>query len=335
MGQPDFGPDGVAQNTFAILRQRQVRFVGVNGPDATINVHLKRAAPTAKELKILPGTCNGFKLRYHQGNSNAVTPTAIAESSTACSLHMAAHATFYTCGSSISVGNDRSAGTLGCLVRDAQGILYGLSNNHVSGSCNYAPAGLPIIAPGVADVSPLNPYPFTLGIHSRQLSMRMGDPSSVDALDNSDAAIFQIVNDAPISSMQRTFYDTPPSCVDIAPGMQVEKVGRSSERTTGTVRSEVVGSFPIVYSAPQYNFSGTVYFEPLYVVYGVGDRFSEAGDSGSLVTYVDSQGLRHGVGLVVAGLDDSSAPGQKCSLVLPLKPILDRLQLTLVTQHNC
>ena len=39
----------------------------------------------------------------------------------------------YTCGSSISVANRRSAGTVGCLVKDAQGQLFGLTNNHVTG----------------------------------------------------------------------------------------------------------------------------------------------------------------------------------------------------------
>src|SRR5271156_3688862 len=73
----------------------------------------------------------------------------------------------YTCGSSISVGNFRDAGTLGCLVRDGAGVLYGLSNNHVTGSCSFAGVGLPILAPGVYDVAPNSLPPFTLGFHHR------------------------------------------------------------------------------------------------------------------------------------------------------------------------
>lgn len=335
IGNPDFGPDGVAQVAISTLRQRQIRFVGVNEADQHIHVHLRRAAPTLKEMRSLPATCNGFPLRYHQGNPQTITPAAVAQANTTCTIHQSGLNRFYTCGSSIYVGNDRGAGTLGALLQDAGGVVYGLSNNHVSGSCNYAPVGLPIVAPGVLDVSPFNPTPFTIGTHSRQLVMRMGDPSAVECTENSDAAVFQLVPDAPVSSMQRNYYDTPPNCMDLATGMVVEKVGRSSDRTIGVVRAEVIGPIPVTYSAPQYEFSGQVYFEPVYLVSGQGDRFSEAGDSGSLVTHVDGAGVRHAVGIVFAGCDDSSAPGQKCSFVLPLRPILERLQLSLLSNHNC
>lgn len=335
VGLPSFAPLGTDVAASSVLRQRLVRFVGINELQSTICVFLHRAAPTVKQMKMLPTTCNGYGLRYFQGNPNPISPAALAQSATTCAIHNAAGARrVYTCGSSISIGNDRCAGTVGCLVRDAAGVLYGLSNNHVSGCCNYAPVGLPVLAPGVIDVSPSNPWPFTLGLHSRQLQMLMGDPTSVNTIDNSDAAIFQLVPDAPISSMQRNYYDTPSSTLDLATGMTVEKVGRSSDRTTGIVHSEVIGAFPIRYAAPQYEFSGTVYFEPLFEAHGITDRFSEGGDSGSLVTHVDSQGNRHAVGIVVAGADDNGAPGGKRSFILPIRSILDRLQVTLVANHN-
>lgn len=335
LSDPFFSPP-LTGPAIATLRQRQVRLVGVNPGNQTISVFLRKSAPTAKEMQTLPATCNGYTLRYHQGNPQSITPTGVAQSATACSMHNAASGdSFYTCGSSVSVGNDRVAGTLGCLVRDATGRLYGLSNNHISASCNYAPAGLPILAPGVLDVAPGNPLPFTLGVHSHQLPMLMGDPSSVDSTANRDAAVFSLVDNAPVSSMQRNHYDTPTSVLDLAAGMEVEKVGRSSDLTRGIVHVEIIGPVPILYSAPQYSFSGVVYFEPLFIIHGIGDRFSEAGDSGSLVTHVDTGGTRHGVGLVVGGLDDSSAPGGKRSLVLPLRPILDQLKMTLVSAHNC
>jgi hypothetical protein len=325
----------IPAGAIATLRQRQVRFVGINPSSLSISVYLRRTAPTAKELKVLPAACNGYALRYFQGNPQPVAPTGIAQAAATCALHTSGSTLFYTCGSSISVGNDRGAGTLGCIVRDAAGVLYGLTNNHVSASCNYAPTGLPITAPGVLDVAPGNPFPFTLGLHSHQLPMLMGDPSSVDATQNSDAALFTLLQNAPVSSMQRNHYDTPANSLDLAAGMQVEKVGRSSDRTTGVVHAEVIGALPIVYAAPQYQFSGHVYFEPLFVIYGNGDRFSEAGDSGSLVTHVDAAGVRHAVGIIVAGCDDASAPGGKRSLVLPVAPILAKLKVSLVTGHNC
>lgn len=335
VGLPFFGPEALTEQAAAALRQRQIRFVGINEPQGSISVFLHRAAPTAKQMKTLPKSCNGYALHYFQGNPNPISPTALAQSATTCAIHSIGTTKFYTCGSSISIGNDRAAGTLGCLVRDAHGEIYGLSNNHVSACCNYAPVGLPVIAPGVIDVSPSNPWPFTIGVHSRQLPMLMGDPTSVSTMDNSDAAIFKLAPNAPVSSMQRNYYDTPSSIMDLAAGMAIEKVGRSSDRTVGVVHSEVIGAFPIRYAAPQYEFSGTVYFEPLFEARGLTDRFSEGGDSGSLVTHVDQQGIRHAVGIIVAGADDGGAPGGKRSFILPIRAIFDRLQVTLVTNHNC
>lgn len=334
VGVPQFGEHGVSATAMQILRTRQVRFVSIDGNAGRLAVFLRRAAPTAKELKILPAICNGFAVRYHQGNPETVSPTAVAEATSTCAMHQVGSNLFYTCGSSISVGNNREAGTLGCLVKDATGDLFGLSNNHVTGACSYAPAGLPILAPGVIDVSPLNPSPFTLGLHARQLPMQVGDPSSVDHLLNSDAALFKITEPNRISSMQRGFFDTPTSILDLVPGMAVEKVGRTTGLKKGVVQGELIGAQSVSYSASQYGFSGGVFFEGLFLVHGVGDVFSEGGDSGSLVVHVDGAGARHAVGLLIAGYQDSSAPGGKISIVLPLRPILNKLGVTLVAAHN-
>lgn len=71
-----------------------------------------------------------------------------------------------------------------------------------------------------------------------------------------------------------------------------------------------------------------------FVVHGIGDRFSDGGDSGSLVVHQDDVGVRHAVGIVVGGAADSSAPGGKISLIMPITPILEELGLTLVSNHN-
>lgn len=331
---PSFGEEPVGAASLGVLRARQIRFVTIDSVANRISVFLRRASPTAKELKGLPTHCNGFSLNYHQGNPETVAAGNVAEATSTCAMYQTGGQQFYTCGSSISVGNNREAGTLGCLVRDAAGQLFGLSNNHVSGACSYAPTGLPVIAPGILDVSPTNPHPFTLGIHTRQLPMHVGDPSSIDHAQNSDAALFQIVNPGSVSSMQRGHYDTPASVMDLAPGMPIQKAGRSTDLKSGVVLGEIVGAAAINYAAGQYGFSGAVYFEPLWVVHGVGDLFSDGGDSGSLVTHVDAAGVRHGVGLVVGGCADNSAPGGKRSIILPLRSILDRLNVQLVANHN-
>jgi hypothetical protein len=334
-GVPEFDGSEVEAAALGILRSRQIRFVAIDEAAQKISVFLRKASPTSKELKALPSSCNGVALHYHQGNSETVSPTTVAEATSTCALHIVGGNSFYTCGSSISVGNNREAGTFGCLVSDNAGQLYGLTNNHVSGACNYAPTGLPIIAPGVLDVGPSNPHPFTIGSHVRQLPMLVGDPSSVDHAMNSDAALFEIASLERVSSMQRGFYDTPQSVTDMAPGMHVQKVGRTTALTNGVVLAEVVGAMGVSYTASQYGFAGVVYFEPLFVVHGLGDIFSEGGDSGSLVTHVDAQGVRHAVGMVVAGCADNSAPGGKRSFVLPLRQVLNRFNVALVAGHNC
>lgn len=335
VGTPNFGDVPVDASGLGVLRSRQIRFVAIDEAANKISVFLRKASPTAKELKVLPSSCNGASLKYHQGNTETISPSAVAEATSTCALHLVGTNAFYTCGSSISVGNNREAGTLGCLVRDAAGRLFGLTNNHVSGACSYAPNGLPVLAPGVVDVSPVNPHPFTIGVHSAQLPMLIGDPSSVDHTMNSDAALFEITEVNRVSSMQRSFFDTPTSVLDMVPGMTVQKVGRTTALTTGAVLGELIGAASINYSASQYGFSGSVYFEPLFIIHGHGDIFSEGGDSGSLVVHVDAQGTRHAVGLVVAGCADGSAPGGKRSIVLPLRPILNRFNVALVAGYNC
>ncbi|MBV7417890.1 S1 family peptidase [Comamonas sp. CMM03] len=332
--EPNFGQsiDASAINT---LRNRQIRFLCIDEDAKKVSIFFRKAAPTVKELKSLPLLCNGHTISYHQGNTESVSPAAVAAQTNTCALHASKAGNHYTCGSSVSVGNNREAGTLGCLVKDANGDLFGLSNNHVSGACSYAPIGLPVMAPGILDVTPGNPYPFTIGVHHTNLPMLFGDPSGVDHTQNSDAALIRITAPQLISSMQRGSYDTPTSVANLTTGMKVEKVGRTTGHTHGTIMGEIVGVIPVNYVAQQYGFSGPAYFENVFVAYGIGDVFSDGGDSGSLVTHVDANGKRHAVGIVFAGSTDSSAAGGKRSLILPLRSILTRFNVELVSGHNC
>ena len=77
----------------------------------------------------------------------------------------------YTCGSSVSVGNRWGMGTLGCLLKNQDGEIFGLSNNHVTGNASYADKGLPILAPGIADVAPGSFDPITIGHHYNVLDL--------------------------------------------------------------------------------------------------------------------------------------------------------------------
>lgn len=319
----------------AMLRQKLVRSIGLNEVRGTICIFLHRAAPGSRQLQKLPTECDGYPLKYYQGSPETINPLQLAQAANPCAVHrVATGQEFYTCGSSISVGNARGAGTLGCLVTDATGQIYGLSNNHVSGGCNYAPLGLPIIAPGVLDVSPYAPRPFTLGVHARQLPMLIGDPTTVDTSQNQDVALFTVTASGAISSMQQHYYDTPATSLPLAAGMRVKKVGRSSGLTVGQVICGIVGPSPVMYSVQEHNFNGAVFFDNMYIVHGIGDRFSEAGDSGSLVVFDAEDGSSHAVGIVVGGCASNNVPGGSISLIMPIHPILNLLQVELVAGFN-
>lgn len=324
--------DPVALQQF---RAKQIRFLAIDAVHKKISIYFRRAAPSGRALKSMPKTCNGYELQYHQGAPENVSPAAVAENTNACAVYVVNGTSFYTCGSSISVGNNREAGTLGCLVKDCNGKLFGLSNNHVSGSCCFAPLDLPVIAPGIMDVVPGNPHPFTIGLHKGQLPMEFGDPTLVSHLQNSDAAWFEILDPSKVSSMQRGFHDTPSSVLDPVPGMLVQKVGRTTGLTNGVIVAPLVGPISISYAAAQYGFTGSAYFENVFIVQGLGDLFSDSGDSGSLVTHRDQNGDLHAVGLLFAGCGNNSAPGGKITFILPLHEILNRLNVSLVSGHNC
>ena len=184
----------------------------------------------------------------------------------------------YTSGSSVYIGSEKGAGTLGCLVQDGAGALYGLSNNHVTGGSNYAVPGLPIVAPGMADVAAGGQDPETLGHHHSAYPFIDGIPGIVDAHGNIDAAIFAISNPDGVSSMQRDQYDTPGTVASIAVGMNVQKIGRSSGVTNGTVIAELFDFEPIGYIMDIIRGHKLVYFQSLFVIKSTTSMFSNFSD---------------------------------------------------------
>jgi hypothetical protein len=235
----------------------------------------------------------------------------------------------YTCGSSIYIGSEKGAGTLGCLVRGADGTLYGLSNNHVSGGSNYARPGLPILAPGMADVTAGGQDPETIGHHYRAHPFVDGLPEVVNAADNLDAALFTIADEARVSSMQRGSFDTPANHIPLAVGMNVLKVGRTTGVTHGDVTSELFDAEAVLYNLDIIGGRKIVYFQSLFTIKGTVGLFSQAGDSGSLIINTDAGGIRRAVGIVVAGDENSGT-----CLALSLDRMLQHFGVTLVSGHN-
>ncbi len=234
------------------------------------------------------------------------------------------------CGSSVHPVNCLGAGTLGALVKDSSGRLFGLSNNHVSGACNCAAPGLPILCPGPIDANEDSISPFTIGRHSRLLPINEGTPENINVSANWDAAIFEIEDAEQVSSMQGEVCDTPDRVGPLIGGMRVEKVGRTTGHTSGSLVGMAATPLPVNYTIREYGVSKTVYFEQVGVVEGDnGHPFSRAGDSGSIVMGVADDGSRTAVGLVFAGNEPRAQ-----SFILPLEPILQQLNVELVYGHN-
>lgn len=318
----------------AYVRSRGVTSIAFNNTEGKVYVYTKRRVTKAK-LKSLPNFIDGCAIEYPQGNIDELVESPIqAQAATYIIYANPAGQQFYSCGSSVSPGNAPSAGTMGALVRDQAGTIYGLSNNHVTGSCSHSPPDLPILAPGVADVAPNGLNPFTIGLHHKSLAMEAGSAGNVNIFANKDAAVFRILNLDSVTSMQRDVFDTPDIVESPSVGMLVEKVGRTTGHTKGKIVGQELMPVLVGVDAPTYQFRALIYFCNVFVVHGEGDYFSDNGDSGALVVCRKPDGAISAVGMIFAGGPDSGAPGNKKSLVLPLQPILDDLGVTLVHGHN-
>ncbi|UGB39727.1 S1 family peptidase [Frateuria soli] len=317
----------------AFLRTKGITSIVFNDADKKVLIYTRRKV-TKTEAKHLPNYINGCEIEYPLGHVEDLSQIPATAQAATYAVVSSAGTLRYACGSSVSPGNTESAGTLGALVRDQAGGIFGLSNNHVTGSCSHSEPDLPILAPGVLDVGPGGLFPFTIGLHAAALPMHVGTQGNVNIFENQDAAIFRILDEARVSSMQRTFYDTPGQVEDPMVGMVVEKVGRTTEHTTGVIVGQELIPIRVGVNANSYGFQGQVYFANVFVIHGDQDIFSDGGDSGSLIVCRKIDGSRTSVGLLFAGGPDSSAPGHRKTLMLPLKPILDVLGVTLVHGHN-
>lgn len=241
------------------------------------------------------------------------------------------------CGSSVGVGNQRNAGTLGALVkREGRDTIYGVSCNHVTGGCSTARPRTPIVVPGIQDVSADHPEITVVGYHESAAPMSQGVPSVFDVSQNRDLAYFEVPNSHQVCSQQGTgddAYDTPTQFAVPAKGLLVKKWGRSTGLTTGQIKLVSRMDTPMEYNLESFYgpessqfFKGTVYFTEVIYVQPSGRPFSLPGDSGSLVVTDDGEAERV-VGMVIAG-------DRYESLVLPIEQVLKELNFTLLSRHN-
>ena len=234
---------------------------------------------------------------------------------------------YICCGSSIGLGNQRNAGTLGALVhrKHDKEELFGITCNHVTGGCSTARPGTPVVVPGISDVSSEHNQIHVIGDHESAGPMAQGLPSVRDTSVNTDFAYFKLRANHVVSSQQgigEYAYDTPTTLVKTPKvGMAVKKWGRSTGFTTGEVIEIRMTDFPISYDIESFyspvssqKFTGTVFFNKLIVVQRRGKPFSLPGDSGALVV-TDTGNKSRAVGIIIAGNKNES-------LVFPLSGVL-------------
>ncbi|WP_440958648.1 hypothetical protein ACFELO_00650 [Oceanicaulis sp. LC35] len=315
-----FDNDRARAASDALVKSR-INMVFVNRADSKIVVCTHRKL-TKAALEALPReTEEGFPISYIK----AMPPSVKSPSSTPSpnGHYLIDPNSKFTCGGSISAANELAAGTLGCLVNGADGKIFGLSNNHVTGGCSYLEPEFPILAPGLADIRHDGISPFTLGRHTRVSPWISGSPSNVDISGNFDAALFEVEDTSRVSSMQRNFFDTPIRASDPSDNLPVKKVGRTTGLTNGKVIGWTQSPLPVAYQVPE--FKGAIYFEDIWIVRGFGGvPFSAPGDSGSLVVTELPSGEHEAVGLVFAGTND-----QSLSFIIPINKILSYFDVTL------
>lgn len=275
--------------------------------------------------KLLPESIDGVPIDYVGQAAIEPNPPPIPQSAGASAPRCFLHKAKLACGSSVTAASIWGAGTLGALVRLADGRLYGLTNNHVTGGCNHTVQGMHIMCPAPFDADPTHPAPLAIGRHHSFVPLASGDPGQIQEQEL-DTALFEVTRPEVVTSMQgEGTFDTPTAIADPIGGMMVKKVGRTSGLTTGQVLGQVTTALGIPYEAP--DFRSRVYFRDVWVVSTLtGDPFSLPGDSGSLVVSEDGT---HAVGLIFAGTTNGTV-----SYLIPIRTVLDFLGATLVSGHN-
>ncbi|WP_049639220.1 hypothetical protein [Methylophilus sp. TWE2] len=309
-------------NSETLLKEKNIIGFAYNQSAKIIYVLLKKQL-AKKDHEALPKfLTQEYRVEYIQANN----AQAQQPGNTASPYTLTA-AGIYTCGSSIHPARHIGSGTLGCLVKNDNGEIFGISNNHVTGNCNFTLENEQILAPGHVDIHPGMIDPFTIGHHVRSAPFISGVSANVDVSSNLDAAMFKIADPSRVSSMQGDKYDTPDEIEDLQAGYTVYKVGRTTGYTTGYVQGMLHGEWGCNYTAhgigPQLAFFHNVFL----VNDPQGTPFSLPGDSGSLVV-ADISGTLKAVGIVFAG------DNQGNSYVLPIRNILQYFNVQLVRGHN-
>ena len=213
----------------------------------------------------------------------------------------------------VSTGHpDITAGTIGCRVKDASGIVYALSNNHVYANSNMATIGDNVLQPGPYDggQDPAD----AIGTLANFEPIQFNGPDNVI-----DAAVARSSTGDVGFATPTDAYGTPsPTTVGASIGLPVQKYGRTTAWTHGEV-SEINVTVDVCYkmAGPFRCKEWARFVDQVAITSG---DFSAGGDSGSLIVTDDAN--KNPVGLLFAGSDTRT-------LANPIAAVLQRFGVTI------
>lgn len=188
-----------------------------------------------------------------------------------------------------SVGNylECASGTFGCRVLRG-GQVYALSNNHVFARQNAGSPGEIVGQPGLYDNKPQCSgfYADTIGSLADFVPVQPG----TNANNTVDAAIVSSTTAMISNSTPAGFYGIPDATtVQAAVGMAIQKVGRTTGLTTGSITG-INATVTLAYAGANTRFVDQIL---------TSSGFSKSGDSGSLI--VTNDAAANPVALLFAG----------------------------------
>ena len=209
-----------------------------------------------------------------------------------------------------------TAGTIGARVRDAQGRVYILSNNHVLANSNNASIGDRELQPGPFDGGTTADQIATLSDFQTILFNGLSNTidaaialSSVDVLDNAVPS-----DDGYGMPSSRIYGDANGDGMiddrNALLGLGVQKYGRTTKLTHGQITG-VNATVTVCYEADGFVCTKSARFVDQLIISPAG--FSKGGDSGSLI--VTDDGNVNPVGLLFAG-SSTVTIGNRIDLVL-------------------
>jgi hypothetical protein len=220
--------------------------------------------------------------------------------------------------STIKVGRERgcSSGTLGSLVEDQNSVQYILSNNHVLADVNKAKKGQLIIQPGLVDVDCSKIKSDAVAKFSRTVKIKFGNKTNTI-----DAAI-AAVEPGDVSADILNIGEIAGTVVAASPGMSVEKMGRTTCFTTGSISAVGVNG-TVNYSETGGKKLAKFVNQIVIDSSGPPNNFGGPGDSGSLI--VTQESCPEAVGLLFAGSGDETE-----TIANPITAVLSGLNVSMV-----